>query len=119
MLRLRAVVTVLAVALLVTGWSLGDDPKDPPPPRGTLPANFKKLGLTDEQREAILKVRGTYAAKVAALRRQITQLQKEEREELEKLLTDAQKARLKEIRVGETKPKGKTPDTEKAPDKKS
>jgi hypothetical protein len=126
MLRLRAAVTVLAVALLVTGWSLGDDKKDAPPPRGTLPALYKKLGLTDEQRAAILTVRGSYRAKIDALKLQITKLQSEEREETEKLLTDAQKARLKELRSGETKPKDggkdkpaeKPPAKDKAPDKK-
>jgi hypothetical protein len=129
MLRLRAAVTVLAVALVVTGWSLGDDKKDTPPPRGTLPQHYKKIGLTDEQREAVLRVRGGYRAKIDALKRQISQLQRDEKEELEKLLTDAQKARLRELRSGEPSPKdkgtgkdkstGKPSVKDKAPDKKS
>jgi Spy/CpxP family protein refolding chaperone len=102
MFRLCAVVAVLAVTLLAGGLVMGDDKKDTPPPRGTLPANWKKLGLSDEQLQQVYRIRGQYRAKIEALRRQINDLRRDERTDLEKLLTDSQRARLREIRSGET-----------------
>jgi hypothetical protein len=117
MLRLRVGVSVLAALLLAGGWLLGDDPKkgDTPPPRvkGMLPQNYKKLGLTDQQTQEIYRIRGRYGAKIDALKQQIAELQEEERAEAEKVLTDAQKARLKELRLGDTKVKDK--DTKEGP----
>ena len=138
MLRVSMVAFLLGGLLVLSADGLvgqeakKDDPKatkkDEPTgkAKGKLPANYKKLGLTDEQRAAILTVRGSYRAKIDALKLQNTKLQSEEREETEKLLTDAQKARLKELRSGETKPKDggkdkpaeKPPAKDKAPDKK-
>ncbi len=119
MLRLRVGVPVVAALLLAGGWLMGEDPKkvDPEPigKTGMLPPNWKKLGLTDQQTRDVRRVRGTYTAKIDALKQKIAELLEEEKVELEKLLTDAQKARLREIKLGETtKPK---PDPDKTPDK--
>src|SRR5262245_4257365 len=122
MFRLGIGVPVVAGLLLAGGWLMGEDPKktdDPAPPvKGTLPANWKKLGLTYQQTREVYRIRGAYAAKIDALKQKIEALHEEEKAELDKLLTDAQKARLREIKLGETtKPKDpdKTPD--KVPDK--
>jgi Spy/CpxP family protein refolding chaperone len=120
MLRLRVVLPVLVV-VLAGGWLMGEDKKDPPAPRsGSLPSNFKKLGLTDDQARQIRKIRGTYQAKIDALQQQINDLKAEREVETEKVLTAAQKARLKEIRSGET-PKKETssPKDAKVPPPKS
>lgn len=45
-----------------------------------------------------LKVRGEYDAKFAALRKQFQDLEVQEKAAVEKLLTDAQKAKLKGLR---------------------
>jgi hypothetical protein len=139
MIRLSMGGAVLAVALL-TGWLSGDDkkpdkkPDDKDPPvvvvRGTLPTHYKRLGLSDEQKENVYKIRGRYKARIDALTKQIRDLQKEERTKLEEVLTEAQKTRLKELRAGETaqpakdkaddkdKPEGKPPAKDKEPEKK-
>lgn len=64
----------------------------------TLPMHFKKLALSKDQEEKILKVRGEYDAKFAALRKQLQELEIQERTAVEKLLTEVQKAKLKELR---------------------
>jgi hypothetical protein len=109
MFRLRAGVPVVAVLLLAGGWLMGEDPKkadDPKEPvvitRGALPANWKKLGLSDTQVREVHRIRGTYAAKIDDLKKKIAELQSEEKAELEKVLTDTQKARLRELKLGET-----------------
>jgi hypothetical protein len=105
----RAVMGVLVLCVGV-GWLVGQDPKkEPEPParvRGTLPRYYKQLGLSDEQKRAVYTVQGRYRDKIEALAEQIRKLRAEEAQEFEKVLTDAQKARLRELKLGESsKPK--------------
>jgi hypothetical protein len=86
----------LALAV-VLGAARADDPKPAAPAKGTLPANFGKLGLTDSQKAEVQKVRGQYRAQIAELQAKVKALQAEEREALAKVLTEAQRARLREI----------------------
>jgi hypothetical protein len=85
--------TLLAVfaVLLVLGTLAGQE-------QPSLPMHFKKLALTKDQEEKILKLRGEYDAKFAALRKQLQELEIQEKTAVEKLLTEAQKAKLKELR---------------------
>jgi Spy/CpxP family protein refolding chaperone len=112
-------IVAMAVALVVVGspWVVGQDSKkdtkDPAPKaRGTLPQNWGKLGLTDEQKSKIYEAQGKYRAKIDALKRQMQELQDQEKKEMEAVLTDAQKARLREI-IG-----GKAPAESKSDSKK-
>jgi hypothetical protein len=117
MLRLRLAVMLVMVALLGTGWVAGQDKKSdektekkkkgdknetkktaPVRIKGYLPAGYGKLGLSTEQKQKIYKVRNSYNAKIADLRRQIEQLRKEQREETEKVLTPEQLKRLRDRR---------------------
>ena len=113
MTSLRGVFLVVAVALLAGSWLHGQDKKDDTPTKvkGVLPANWGKLGLTDEQKQKVYKVQNDFDAKIAALDKQIKDLKAQERGEMEKVLTDAQKARLKEILLdkvpGDKKPEEK------------
>jgi TolA-binding protein len=111
---------VLAVALLLAPTAQAQEKKDPPKPdagkpeaakpataqpdpvvvRGALPPNWKQLGLTDEQKKKVYQVQGQFRVRIDDLERQIKELRAEERKELEKLLTDSQKTRLKEIAAG-------------------
>jgi hypothetical protein len=112
MIRLKIAVPVVLVSLLMGGWLLGDDKKadtTPPPARATLPANWKKLGLTDQQKREVYSIRGRYAQKIDVLKQQIADLQEQEKGELEKVLTEAQRSRLKEIKTGEPTAKEKKP----------
>jgi hypothetical protein len=93
--RRSALASVLGVALLGSGFLFGVGPK--PVAKGKLPVNWSKLGLSDDQKEKIYRVRGEYQSKIEELQLRIRQLQREERLELEKVLTDSQKKRLREI----------------------
>jgi len=104
MARFATLLTVLLVAFLIGGWSIGDDKKttddkkDPPAKlRGMLPANWGKLGLTDEQKQKVYKVQKDYGEKIDKLEAEIKKIDDEMKAERYKILTDAQKARLKEI----------------------
>jgi Spy/CpxP family protein refolding chaperone len=103
MFRPRSVIGVLTVALLV-GWLLaadtksGEEKKDPDPKaKGQLRANWKKLGLSDDQVQKIYKVQGEYRGKIDVLEQKIKELREEQYAEELKVLTAAQKARLKEL----------------------
>jgi hypothetical protein len=96
-----ALIGFVAVAFLSSGVLLGDDQdtkKDSKVVKqGGLPANYGKLGLNDEQRKKIRDIRSDYSAKIADLEEQIKDLRKKERLAMEEVLTDAQKARLREL----------------------
>jgi hypothetical protein len=108
MLRLRLGVIGLGLFLAMGGLVLAQDKKPaddkdlPTRGRGTLPANFKKLGLSEEQTQKVIRIHATYRAKVDDLDRQIKELRKEEKSKLDEVLTEEQKARLRELRTGET-----------------
>lgn len=113
MLRLRMGVTAVAALLLLTGLLVGQEKekdKEKKPEvepetklKGTLPMHYKRLGLSEDQKQQVYRVKKTFKDKAAALEKQIKALKSEERAELEKVLTAAQRARLKEIRYGESK----------------
>lgn len=114
MLRLRLGLIVVGVLVMIGSWSVGDDKDTPTKARGILPMNWKKLGLAEDQVQSIYKVQASYKAKIDELAARIAALKKEERAEMEKLLTPAQKERLKEIAIGETTaPKDKAPEKDK------
>ena len=114
--RLPGLIGVLALALLIGGALHGQqdkkDAKDTAKAKGTLPANWGKLGLSDEQKRKVYKLQGDYNEKIGALEKQVKELKATEKAEMEKVLTDAQKARLKEILLG------KVPGDDKKDDKK-
>src|SRR5262249_54695354 len=123
MYRLRLGVTALMVGLLAGGLLLGDDSKgkdDKDSPvivkAGRLPKNYKKLGLSEDQTKKLYQIMGTYQAKIDELESKKKALRKEENAQMEKVLTEAQLARLKELMLGETG-KDKGPDKDKAPEK--
>ena len=89
---------VAAILLVPALIVLAQDKKDPPPKGGRqLPANWGKLGLSDKQKNDIYSVQSEYKTKIDELQKQINELRKKEKDEMSAVLTDAQKARLKEI----------------------
>jgi Spy/CpxP family protein refolding chaperone len=107
MRRIVAVVLSLSVAL-VLGAGAQDKEKDKDKPKepdkklkGTLPTNFKALGLTDKQKQAVYKVRAEYKEKLDELEKARAKLKAEEKEALEKVLTPDQLKELKKLRSGE------------------
>ena len=69
-----AVVAVTFLAVL----SWGDDKKDP---KGTLPAHYKELGLSEEQTTKIKKIHGEYKEKIDDLKAQLKKLEADEKGE--------------------------------------
>jgi hypothetical protein len=116
MVYLRVGVVLLAVVTLLGVVSAQDkdkakstkddkdkstkDDKTPVKVRGQLPPYYKKLGLSDDQRQKVLTLRATYKEKVDALRKKIDQLKTEEKQALEKVLTADQLKRLQVLRGG-------------------
>src|SRR5438067_1039804 len=104
--RLRMVALAVGLVVVCSPWVDGQDAtkkdsKDPAPKmRGTLPQNWGKLGLSDEQKQKIYEAQNKYRAKIDALKKQITEMQDQEKKDMEGVLTDAQKARLREIVAG-------------------
>ena len=116
MIRLVVVasVAVTAMVLLVAdkGLSQGDK-KDPAPKvKGQLPTYWKNLGLTEEQKQKVYATRAGYASKIDVLVQQVKELKSKEKADLEKILTDDQKASLRRLLL-EKAPKTTTPDAKK------
>jgi hypothetical protein len=117
MLRVRAVISMCAVALLFGGMLHGQDKKDTkdtkdtPKLKGQLPPNWGKLGLSDKQKQDVYKVQADYKDKMADLEKQLKDLKAKQKTDMEKVLTKEQKDRLREI-LG-----AKAPDDKKDKDK--
>ena len=113
--RLLVGVAALAAAVLAGGLLMADDKKpDDPKVRGYLPRDFKKLGLNDKQTQQIYKIEAEYRDKISALQQQIDDLKAAERKDIDGVLTDDQKAHLKELLTGEPADKDKpAPDKDK------
>ena len=102
--RIRNLFGLLAVLCLV-GWLVAADDKkagdaktdSTQRARGHLPQGWKQLGLTDEQKEHIYKVQADYQGKIEELEQKIRELRQQEWADEVKVLTDVQRARLKEI----------------------
>lgn len=104
MTRIRIGVTLLAMTLLAASYQEKDKDKkaeEPTKLKGQLPANFKRLGLSEEQVQKVYKLRADTKAKINDLEKQIKKLREDEKEALEKILTPDQRKRLKELRTGE------------------
>lgn len=102
MVRFLVVLSV-CVMLLCGGYLAAQDkkePADPPKPKGMLPPNWGKLGLSETQKEQIYKIQADYKAKIADLEKQIADLKSKERAEMVKVLTPEQKKKLEELTTG-------------------
>jgi Spy/CpxP family protein refolding chaperone len=120
--RAISLLTVAAVILAVLfsgaiGDGLAQDKGDTKKAKGTLPAGWKKLALSDKQKADIYAVMGEYKTKIKALDDQIKALKEEEHREMVKLLTDDQKKQLAAgLGLEPAKKDDKKPDS--PPDKK-
>jgi hypothetical protein len=95
-------VLMSVVVLLLAGAAWSQDPAPPPvvKVRGTLPPLYKKLGLSSAQQQEVYKIRASTRMKVDQLQAQIDQLKRQEKVDLDKVLTDAQRALLRDLRAG-------------------
>jgi hypothetical protein len=106
--RSAAIVALALFAMLGGSWLVrnqgesfaDDDPvavqEDEPSRR--LPTYYGRLGLSDEQREAVYGLQASYGEQIDALLTQIEELRATRDAEMEALLTPGQKLRLQEMR---------------------
>ncbi len=108
MMRSFALLGFLAVVFLASGLVSGDDKdvkKDTKVVKsGKLPAYYSKLGLSDEQKKKMQEIQSEYLPKIQELEDQIKALRKKERTAIEEVLTDSQRARLRELLLEKAPP---------------
>jgi wobble nucleotide-excising tRNase len=101
MSRSFTLIGVVVIVFAASGVLFGDDKETKSDAKivkqGGLPANYGKLGLSDDQKKKIRDIRSEYTAKITDLEEQIKELRKRERLAMENVLTDTQKARLREL----------------------
>jgi len=91
--RIRLIALAAAFAVIVSPWAVGQDPAKAPKDgtnakmRGQLPPNWGKLGLSDEQKQKVYAAQGKYRDKIDALKKQMADLQDQEKKEMEGVLT--------------------------------
>jgi hypothetical protein len=103
MRRLFSGTCLLVSILLVSGAAVtGQDKKDAPKAKGTLPANFGKLGLSEEQKAKIHAISADYKSKLAAIKAQEDELKAKQRKEFESVLTETQVEQLRKLQTGDT-----------------
>ena len=104
---MKAVKVWVCVAAIVTGgmltWQVSaqETPAKPAAktdPRGPLPAQFGKLGISDEVKDDLYKIHDEYDVQIKNLDAQIIKLRAEKTAKMEVKLTPAQKTRLRELR---------------------
>jgi len=109
---LRSCALALFVSMVVlSGGLVGQDAKkeepkkgdQPAKAKGTLPANWGKLGLSDEQKQSIYKVQGKYNEEIDKLEAKIKELKGSRDKEMRGVLTAEQKKRLEELVTGKDK----------------
>ncbi|MBY0455928.1 MAG: hypothetical protein K2V38_01175 [Gemmataceae bacterium] len=80
-----------------------DTTKDEGKLKGTLPPNWKKLGLTEKQVQEVYKVQAKYRDEIDKLEAKIRELKAAREKEEKAVLTDEQKKRLEDILTGKDK----------------
>jgi hypothetical protein len=114
---------LLAVGLVWSSFLMGEDKKSDKEPVviiRRLPAYYNRLGLSQEQRNQLYKIRGKYDTEIQRLQEKINELRDEERAAYENVLTPDQLARLRQILVGADRKKGAgAKDTEAKMEKKN
>ena len=109
LLALCAGLLVLSGGLVGQDNKPKEDPKkkDDPAPKvkGMLPANYRKLGLSDNQVQEIYKIQNKYDTEIDKLQAKLDELKANRAKETKAVLTAEQKKRLDEILTGKDKDK--------------
>lgn len=104
MRRLRFLIVagalIVAGSPFVTGQEKGKGKEPPPKLKGQLPQNWAKLGLSEDQKQAVYATQAKYKKELEELRKKMEELKDKEKKELEDVLTKEQKAKLKDIIAG-------------------
>ena len=114
MRRLLGGSCLLATFLLVSGAAVTGQDNKKETPKGALPANYGKLGLSDEQKAKIHAISAEYKAKIDTLQGQVKDLTAKRKKETEAILTETQIELLRKLQTGESG--DKKPETKKPTD---
>jgi|GEM_PF-1122896 Spy/CpxP family protein refolding chaperone len=117
MRKLGLVASLLcAFAIVFSTGLIGQEKK--PKAKGQLPANWAKLGLSQEQKDKIYDIMASNKAKKDELNKKLKEINDAERAEMAAVLTDAQKEELKKILLKDVPSDKKKPADTKKPDEK-
>lgn len=101
---------LLVGVVVLSGGVVGQDAKketkkaDPPTKvKGTLPPNWGKIGLTNDQKQEIYKIQAKYKAEIDALEAKIKGLKGTRDMEMKAVLNPDQKKKLAEVLSGRGK----------------
>jgi hypothetical protein len=98
MRRLSSVVLTFLLGLLcIVGSYSSDATAQQGDKKPKLPTYWTKLKLSAEQKDKIQKVQIDYGTKIDQLKKQLEKMEKEERQEMFKFLSDNQKEELRKI----------------------
>jgi hypothetical protein len=115
--HLRFFALMLAIVVLSGPGVFSQEKKDPKEPvKGMLPTYWKQLGLSKDQTQEVYTIQAKYKADIAKLKDQIEELEAKQRKDLEKVLTEAQRTKLREIIAEKA---GLSPETKKDKSDKS
>jgi len=112
-------IVMLAVSLLVTAGSTQegkkdkDDKKETGKVKGILPAGFKDLNLTPEQKAKVYGIQGEYKSKIAELDKKIKELKGQEQKDIFGVLTKDQQEKYLKSKGIDTPAKDKAKDADK------
>ncbi len=89
---------ISALAVLVASVGLGAIvAQDTGKARGRLPANYGKIGLTDEQKQSIYDIMAKYKKESDDLDKKVKDLNSKRKGEIDKVLNEDQKKALKKL----------------------
>jgi Spy/CpxP family protein refolding chaperone len=94
----RIAVLTMTVLALTAGGTLLRAEETSPKRHGSLEALTAKLGLSDQQQEAIRKIHADWKTNTAPIKQQLRTLHQEKRQAMKQVLTAEQRAMLPEIR---------------------
>jgi len=104
---------LVGMMCVLSAGLVGQDPKKDDPQatktepqvklKGTLPQNWGKIGLTDDQKQEIYKIQGKYHSEIEKLEAKVKELKGTRDKEIRAVLTADQKKRLEEIVIGKDK----------------
>jgi Spy/CpxP family protein refolding chaperone len=104
MKSVRTLVALLALAAIAFGAWLSvanskaeEEKKDPPTSKGQRRPGWGQLGLSTEQVQKVYQVQTAYKTRIETLEAQVRALKDEQLAKELDVLTDGQKARLKEL----------------------
>lgn len=95
---------ISALAVLVASVGLGAIvAQDSGKAKGRLPANYGKIGLTDEQKQSIYDIMAKYKKESDDLDKKVKDLNAKRKGEIDKVLNEDQKKALKKLNEGAKK----------------